>query len=77
MCLYLKPALSYVPIFQYVPFLNNHYPPYHLPFAEKLVSLELFGPQKWYTYQNVVDFPTLMECRPHMCLFLMGDYYCA
>ncbi len=45
-------------------FLNS-WTPCHLPKAEKVISPELFGPQKWFTHQNVGSF----ICYQYMRLF--------
>ncbi len=65
MRLYSNPASSYAPIFQYAPIFKQLLFPCHLSQAEKVISPELFGPQKWFTYQNVGNF----ICYRYMRLF--------
>ncbi len=52
MRLFSNPASPYVPTFQYAPIFEQPVPPCHLFQAEKVITPELLGPQKWLTYQN-------------------------
>ncbi len=65
MRLYSNPASPYAPIFQYAPIFEQPLRPCHLSQADKVISSELFGPQKWFTYQHVGYF----ICYRYMCLF--------
>ena len=63
MRLYSNPVPPYAPIFQYAPIFEQPLPPCHLSQAEKVISLELFGPQKGFTYQNVGNFICYLYLR--------------
>ncbi len=81
MRLYLKPASSYAPIFQCAPIFEQLKPPVTFRRLNLWSYLaHLFGsPIKMLAISYAIGmcayFPTQMEWKSHMRLFLMGAYY--
>ena len=74
MRLYSNTASPYAPIFQHAPIFEQPLPPVTFPSLKK--SPKLYGPQKWFTYQNVGNYrprsgkiiDLVASVRPFVCL---------